>query len=259
MVVPAADIFDVIPAGGWSSQLFPAQLDSLFVHWLAPDPQSFAVPLLVSGVAVFAGNPLSRPLPVGAGGAAVDLPVIADSLSKKESGSDAMDGQFQSPLPGAQSGAPHLDDAVVVAREEVRLVVRHEERADPRGVALERRQARAAVEVPHLDRVIVRAGIHDDLAVHVAADRDHADSRVVAAQRVHALERERPQPERRRVAVLRQPAERDRVVRDELRVRVVVLLLLGGLGRVCLHRFAQIVTAGSSARKIARGGRADAC
>ena len=71
--------------------------------------------------------------------------------------------------------------------------------------------------------------------MHVAADRDHADARVVAAQSVHALERERPQPERRRVAVLRQPAERHRVVRDELRVRVVVLLLLGGLGRVGLH------------------------
>ena len=110
MVVPAADIFDVIPASGWSPQLFSTQLDSLFVHCLATDFQSSAVPLLVSGFNLLVGNPLPRPLSTGPSGSSVDLSFVADSLSEKDFGRYAMDGRFQSFLSSSQSCSSHLDD-----------------------------------------------------------------------------------------------------------------------------------------------------
>eukprot|EP00962_Isochrysis_galbana_P054824 scaffold26461_cov101-Isochrysis_galbana.AAC.2 len=77
-----------------------------------------------------------------------------------------------------RADAPDLDEPVVRAGEEERLARVRQQATDPRHVPLERGLAQAPVQVPHLYRVIVRAG-EDATAVN----GDGADAGVVARER----------------------------------------------------------------------------
>ena len=106
------------------------------------------------------------------------IPLVVDGNVENAAGVD-----HDAAMRAVVVGSPDLDLAVVRAREEQRLTHVAEERAHPRLVALERGLAVPTIKVPHLDGVVIAAGVNERIT-----PRDRADACMVAGKRVHAAQ-----------------------------------------------------------------------